>query len=559
MGIFELEPFTPGDIASYEACFGVDAPVSTVDVDGGATGSQLGEAALDIEVVAGLAPSSAITVYSGPNDGTGPIDTYARMVSDDSAKVLTTSWGQCEGSGGIDPAEQRTETALFLQAKSQGQTFMAAAGDSGSSDCYDPPDDNEALSVDDPADQPDVTGVGGTSLTNEVSTPSTETVWNDGPGVGAGGGGNLGGLCRTRVAADPRYPEPLQRPLRTVGDAAVSGGARCLGFVGSRPRGRHLLRWALAALRGHQYRGTVVGRPDRGDQPRVCLPGRVPQSRSVRRRRRIVPAVQRHLGREQRPLPSFFPFARLPGDGPLRPGLGVGDPAGGGPDGGVVGIGLGLPVGHRGESQLGPGQRWAYRGRSAAADSEPAFPLCTSVASPCRSSQHTPTSITVITPDVVSAVQLPVTVTTGGTAGGTSAVVPASEYTFVSPQVSSVVPSKGPTTGGGQVTVTGSDFSRVHVGEVRIRSGILHRVVLHVVGGPGAARPLGWGHRGRQGPEPGRHQSSGGRGPLYICPTRLLAGGLRRRGLRLRLRRLLRIDRCAHPQQAHGGHGRHPR
>ena len=191
MGIFELEPFTPSDIDNYEACFGSDASVSTVAVDGGATGPQVGEAALDIEVAAGLAPASAITVFSGPNSGTGPIDTYTQMVDDPSIKVLTTSWGQCEGAGGIDPSEQQAETTLFEQAASQGQTVMAAAGDSGSSDCYFPPhDDNPALSVDDPADQPDVTGVGGTTLTGAAPDAPTESVWNGGPSLGAGGGGN---------------------------------------------------------------------------------------------------------------------------------------------------------------------------------------------------------------------------------------------------------------------------------------------------------------------------------------------------------------------------------
>ena len=164
VGIFELEPFTDGDISSYQACFGSTASVSTADVDGGATGPQIGEAALDIEVVAGLAPSSSITVFSGPNDGAGPIDTYSAMVNDRSVNVLTTSWGQCEGpvaEGGIDPAQQRTENLSFQEAAAQGQTVLAVLGDSGSSDCYNPPNStDQRLWVDDPADQPDVTGSG---------------------------------------------------------------------------------------------------------------------------------------------------------------------------------------------------------------------------------------------------------------------------------------------------------------------------------------------------------------------------------------------------------------
>ena len=185
VGVYELEPFTPSDVSAYEHCYGLSVPVHTVDVDGGATGLQTGEAALDIEDVAGLAPGAAVEVYSGPVLGSGPIDTYARMVDDDSASVITTSWGQCEPQ--MDPVEQATETALFEQAAAQGQTVVAASGDSGSSDCLGPttPADT-SLQVDDPADQPLVTGVGGTSLLAAGSIP-TETAWNAGGGAGGGG------------------------------------------------------------------------------------------------------------------------------------------------------------------------------------------------------------------------------------------------------------------------------------------------------------------------------------------------------------------------------------
>jgi IPT/TIG domain len=44
-------------------------------------------------------------------------------------------------------------------------------------------------------------------------------------------------------------------------------------------------------------------------------------------------------------------------------------------------------------------------------------------------------------------------------AGGTSVAVPESFYRFVSPEIVSVVPDKGSPSGGGQVTVTGSDFA----------------------------------------------------------------------------------------------------
>ena len=188
VGVYELEPYTPADITAYQNCYGLTNTVTDVPVDGGATPPQSGEAALDIEDVAGLASGATIRVYSGPESGSGPIDTYEKMVTQDIAKVLTTSWGICEPEMASSPGQQATETAYFQEAAAQGQTVIAAAGDSGSTDCYDPfadpPDTDSSVTVDDPADQPDVTGVGGTSL---LGAGPDESVWNDGYGAGGGG------------------------------------------------------------------------------------------------------------------------------------------------------------------------------------------------------------------------------------------------------------------------------------------------------------------------------------------------------------------------------------
>jgi hypothetical protein len=189
VGIYELEPYTPSDIATYQNCFGTSVSVQNVPVDGGATGPQGGEAALDIEEMASMAPGASIVVYSGRQVGNGPIDIYARMVGDDSTQVITTSWGICEPQ--MDPAMRASESSLFAQAAAQGQTIVAASGDAGSSDCYNPSallGADTSLQVDDPADQPYVTGAGGTSI-QSPSSPPAETVWNSGPGTGAGGGG----------------------------------------------------------------------------------------------------------------------------------------------------------------------------------------------------------------------------------------------------------------------------------------------------------------------------------------------------------------------------------
>ncbi len=356
VGIYELEPFTPSDIAAYQACYGTSVPVSTVPVDGGATGVQSGEAALDIEVVAGLAPGASIRVYSGPdNNGDGPIDTYAAMVDQDAAKVLTTSWGQCESL--MDPGDQETESDLFAMAAAQGQSVFAASGDSGSSDCFSSQTPSlTQLAVDDPADQPDVTGVGGTSLVPVSGAAPVETAWS--PDPGASGGGNSVDFvapywqqvpaarsadtsygcgtppdddqqCRevpdVAASADPEHGDivywsggwwtfggtsqaaPLWAALVADTDQGCATSAGLLGPVlyasGSADAFNDITSGTNADVRGHGVHGRIRLRPgDRVGEP----PGRQPARTSLGRRgglsggHRTEPVVGVRVGRNHR-------------------------------------------------------------------------------------------------------------------------------------------------------------------------------------------------------------------------------------------------------------------
>src|ERR1700733_15017037 len=183
VALFELEPNSTSDISAYQSCYGTSATVSYIKEDGGSgSGSGSGEAALDIEDVIGLAPKATVDVYQAPNSNTGLIDNYTAIVDNDTAQVVSTSWGECESESGSSIISE--EGTLFEQAATQGQTIYAAAGDDGSTDC-----ETSALAVDDPASQPYVTGAGGLTMSS-TSYPPTETVWNDSSqGEGAGGGG----------------------------------------------------------------------------------------------------------------------------------------------------------------------------------------------------------------------------------------------------------------------------------------------------------------------------------------------------------------------------------
>jgi len=184
VALFELEPNLTSDISAYQSCYGTSASVSYVAVDGGSgTGAGEGEAALDIEDVIGLAPLANIIVYQAPNSLSGLIDNYTKIITQDTAQVVSTSWGQCEPLTSF--ANASSENTLFQEAATQGQSVFAASGDTGSAGCY-RANSSTALAAGDPSAQPYVTGVGGTSLTG-LGPPPTESVWNDGSGAGGGG------------------------------------------------------------------------------------------------------------------------------------------------------------------------------------------------------------------------------------------------------------------------------------------------------------------------------------------------------------------------------------
>ena len=188
LGLFELDGYTPNDVASYVSYFGLPSvPLQKVLIDGfsGAAGDGSAEVTLDIELQIALAPgASKIIVYEGPNSNTGVIDTYNKIATDNLAKQISTSWGYYEK--GNSSAFMNSENVIFQQMALQGQSIYAASGDSGAYD------NGKSLSVDDPSSQPYVAGVGGTTLfVNPDETYSYETTWNtDNKAIdGAGGGG----------------------------------------------------------------------------------------------------------------------------------------------------------------------------------------------------------------------------------------------------------------------------------------------------------------------------------------------------------------------------------
>jgi len=190
--LFELDSFTASDISAYQACFAPNSPtrINTSVIDGGVSSPGAGalEVELDMDVLLGMLPKLAnLTVYEAPNTDTGYNDEWARILRDD-VPVVSTSWGMCEQ--GLSATNIAAEQQFFMQAATQGQSLLAASGDTGAYDCG-----SSTLSVDDPASNPYMTGVGGTHLAlNTDNTYNSESGWLDSPTAGYGSGGGISQL-----------------------------------------------------------------------------------------------------------------------------------------------------------------------------------------------------------------------------------------------------------------------------------------------------------------------------------------------------------------------------
>jgi kumamolisin len=181
------------DLTAYFSGLGISpAPrVTAVSVDHGKntpTGDPNGpdgEVMLDIEVVGAIAPQAQIAVYFAGNTDAAFLDAITTAIHDTTNKpsVISISWGSAETSW--TPQSMTAFDAAFQDAATMGITVCVASGDNGSSDGVNDGGDH----VDFPASSPHVLACGGTNLQASGNTIAAETVWNDGPQGGAGGGG----------------------------------------------------------------------------------------------------------------------------------------------------------------------------------------------------------------------------------------------------------------------------------------------------------------------------------------------------------------------------------
>ncbi|GHO44339.1 S53 family peptidase [Ktedonospora formicarum] len=180
IALFELATFNLNDIKAFTNCYGKSqTSIQTIPVTGNIrSDGGMFEVALDADIVLSMAPKlNQLRIYEASNDVPGYLSEWARIISDNTP-VVSVSWGLCEANRSQNTLEASNN--LFMIAAAQGQTIVASSGDDGSSGCQRSSTNQNALSVSDPASQPYVTGVGGTSLTVDANNKYTiESVWNE--------------------------------------------------------------------------------------------------------------------------------------------------------------------------------------------------------------------------------------------------------------------------------------------------------------------------------------------------------------------------------------------
>ena len=175
------------DLKAFDAVNGLPNPnltiVYPISRPGSYNSTWAMETSTDVEWAHALAPEAKIVLLVANSAYTSDLqDVVSYAVSNHVANVLSLSWGTPESSLPIN--SELTYSNVYSQAASIGMTILAASGDYGAYS------GGSTLTVDFPASDPYVTGVGGTSLYS-FNSEFHQSGWGgivNGQSYGSGGG-----------------------------------------------------------------------------------------------------------------------------------------------------------------------------------------------------------------------------------------------------------------------------------------------------------------------------------------------------------------------------------
>ncbi|RTL37518.1 MAG: PKD domain-containing protein [Burkholderiales bacterium] len=227
---------TVTDLRSFASNSGYPAPpVSVVTVGtAGTDTSGTDEWNMDSQVALAAAGGTikSMLLYAGTDLSDAALTAvYNRIISDNKAKVINVSLGECENdakTSGIMASNDQ----IFQTAVAQGQTFSVSSGDSGSYECG-----GSSNSASYPSVSPYVMSIGGTTLSSSGGSWVGETVWScTGPSTcpqsasgGTGGGPSLTESAPSWQKASGVLGTSTMRGTPDIAfDAAPSSGALVL-------------------------------------------------------------------------------------------------------------------------------------------------------------------------------------------------------------------------------------------------------------------------------------------------------------------------------------------
>jgi kumamolisin len=224
--------YSPRDLEIHFERLGLDVPyITRVPVQGaGKSGGKPAamphiEVAACIQVAGAVAPGAHLIIYDASCTVEGLFRAVCRAIHDNENKpsVVSIGWGAAEAAW--TPQSMHTFDLLFQTASSMGVTMCCAAGDFGSSNGI----RGRLAHASFPASSPHVFACGGTTL----NSSGDETVWNDGPGGGAGGGGISDFFPRPHWQGSAEAPQSIN-PGKHRGRGLPDGAANACPMTGYR-------------------------------------------------------------------------------------------------------------------------------------------------------------------------------------------------------------------------------------------------------------------------------------------------------------------------------------
>ena len=228
---FEVDGYSPADVATYTARFGLPAVADPLPHIGPLNAKVLGESDMDIEVAHAIAPDATLVyvnlaAFGGKN--TSPAaqfqQAFSTVAQEYPGAIWSVSLGLCENV--FSRSDAAAVNNAVRAAEQAGTSAFVASGDSGGLECLGVHDRDAgvpAAGVSFPGDLPQVTSVGGTALQLTTSGQVLGTAaWTE-PLLSQGSTGGP-----SRLFSQP----PWQRAPGVISSSA--DGSRC-----RQPAGRY--------------------------------------------------------------------------------------------------------------------------------------------------------------------------------------------------------------------------------------------------------------------------------------------------------------------------------